>query len=302
MKLGRKRPAPGLKKLKLSKYLKPGLPAPPTSVDYSAKATASLSQVMLNQDLGDCTCAAVGHLVGVFTGNAGQCVVVSDADVEALYEACGGYVPGDPSTDNGCDEVTVLQYWQSTGIANGHKIAGFLSVDATNPVEVQTAIWLFENVYFGVELPDAWISPFPSSNGFVWDVAGAPDPNNGHAFPGIGYDASGNVTICSWGLLGQVTQAALEEYASGEGGGELYCVISQETIARASGKAPNGFDFATLVQDFDAMGGTVPAVAPTPLPPPPPAPAPAPAPVPDPDPTPAPAPTPPDSSRRPPTR
>ena len=34
--------------------------------------------------------------------------------------------------------------------------------------------------YFVVELPAAWINPGPNGNGFVWDVAGSPNPQDGH--------------------------------------------------------------------------------------------------------------------------
>ncbi len=44
-----------------------------------------------------------------------------------------------------------------------HKIAGWMAVNAADPHEYRTALWLFENLYFGIELPDAWINPMPSS-------------------------------------------------------------------------------------------------------------------------------------------
>ena len=113
-----------------------------------------------------------------------------------------------------------------------------------------------ENVYFGVELPDEWISPMPSSSGFVWDLAGAPDQNNGHCFVGVGYTAQG-VQIDTWGMIGTITWAAIAKYATTAGEGELYTVLGPDGIAKATKKAPNGFDWSQLVADFDSMGGNV---------------------------------------------
>jgi hypothetical protein len=148
------------------------------------------------------------------------------------------------------------------------------------------AMYLFENLYFGIELPDAWISPFPSASGFVWDV-GTPDPENGHCIMGVGYGPQG-VKVDSWGLFGTLTWKAIAALCTQNGGGELYVMITPDQLAKGQTKAPNGIDWASLCADFNAMGGNVPVPAPAPSP----APAPAPAPTP-PAPAPSPAPVPP---------
>jgi hypothetical protein len=113
--------------------------------------------------------------------------IYTNKQIIELYSAIGGYVPGEPSTDNGCDEVTALNYWENQGAPAGQRrIAGWLAVNAADSTGYRTALWLFENLYFGMELPDARISPMPSASGFVWDGAGAPDPNNGHCVAGVG--------------------------------------------------------------------------------------------------------------------
>jgi hypothetical protein len=252
--------------MRLRNYLRRDLAAPPVQVDYTLKAQAGLSLVYMNDSLGCCTISGVGHIVGVLTGNSGiPTVTFTDDQIVAMYSACGGYIVGDASTDQGCDEVTVLNYWQQHGIAGSHKTVGRLSVNPADRTEVMTAIDLFENVYYGVELPDAWITPFPSSSGFTWNVAGAPDPDNGHCFIGAGYTQTG-VKICTWGLLGEVEWAATAEYASAGANGALYVVLSPEIIAKASLKAPSGVDWVSLIADFDTLGGTVPVPAPVPAP------------------------------------
>ncbi len=256
-KLGRTRPIARGPRFSLHNYLMRGLPAPPATVDYSAAAAPALANIYENDVLGDCVIAGIGHVVGVLTGNAGDLYTYTNSQITALYSAIGGYVPGNPSTDRGCDEVTALNYWENNGApAGSHRIAGWLSVNAADPAEYRTALWLFENLYFGIELPDAWINPMPAASGFVWDVAGAPDPNNGHCVAGVGYTAKG-VTIDSWGMLGTLTDAAIAKYAQAAANGAVYAVVSQDGVNRAAQRAPNGFDWSQLIADFDSMGGSV---------------------------------------------
>lgn len=253
-KLGRNRP-PVKRMMRLHDYRTAvPLPAPPATCSYAPKAAGALKQMYLNDQLGDCVIAGIAHLVGVFSGNAGMPTVqFTPAQITTLYSAIGGYVPGDSSTDNGCDERTAFAYWQQCGApAGSNKITGWVSIDGTDPVKVRQALWLFENLVFGVELPDAWIDPGPNGPGFVWDVAGAPDPDNGHCFVGVGYDQTG-VTIDTWGMLGKITNPAIANYATAGGSGELYAVITPAVIARATAKAPNGYDWAQLQQDFEAF-------------------------------------------------
>jgi hypothetical protein len=260
-KMGRNRPISTGLRLSLRRYIlsKGLIPTPPASCDYSEQAAKSLSNVYENDSLGCCTISGVAHTIGILTGNAdgGNPFVFTDQQIIALYSACGGYVPGDPSTDQGCDEVTVLNYWMNKGAPVGsNKILGYLSIDATDIQQVQVAQFLFESLYSGLELPDAWTNNMPQQSGFVWDVAGPPDPNEGHCVVSCGFNAQG-VQICTWGMTGTMTYAAVKQYWGQADGGDLYVVISQESIAKASAKAPNGFDWAQLVADFDAMGGHV---------------------------------------------
>lgn len=262
VRFGRKRPVARCPRLKLKNYLMRGMPAPPASCDYTPSALSALSNIYDNDTLGDCVIAGMAHIVGVLTGNAGPSpFIYSNDQIIALYSAIGGYVPGDPATDQGCDEQTALNYWENNGApAGSHKIAGWLAVDASDPTEYRTALWLFENLYFGIELPDQWVNPMPSASGFVWDLAGPADPKNGHCVAGVAYNAEG-VTIDTWGMTGLITDGAIAHYAVQASGGELYTVVSQDGLTQATQTAPNGFDWSQLVADFDSMGGNVPSPA-----------------------------------------
>jgi hypothetical protein len=261
-KLGRKRPIARGLRLSFKNYLTRSIPPPPQSADYSETATTALAEMYDNDTLGDCVIAGMAHVVGVLTGGAsGQPFIYTDQQIIDLYSAIGGYDPNDPSTDQGCDEQTALNYWQDNGAPAGeHEIAGWLTVDPTDPTEYRNALYLFENLYFGFELPDEWVNPAPSSSGFIWDVAGSPDPNNGHCVVGVGYNTQG-VTISTWGMTGLLTDAAIAKYTAASAGGQLYTVISQDAISAATSRAPNGFDWSQLVADFDSLGGNVTQLA-----------------------------------------
>jgi len=267
VKMGRRRPAARPLVLSIKNYFRATLPSAPATCDYSAKAMAGLNQMYLNNELGDCVIAGGYHVEGVETGNAsGTPFIATNQQIIADYSAIGGYNPDDPSTDQGCDEVTALNYWTQTGFANKTKLLGYAAVDPTNPAELMSALYLFENLYFGLELPDQYVNPFPAASGFTWDVAGNPDPNNGHCIVGVGYNAQG-VTISTWGMLGTFTWAAVAKYCTAQANGALYVLLSPDELSAGQTRAPNGVDWTALIADFDSLGGNVPSpVAPPPAP------------------------------------
>jgi hypothetical protein len=223
---------------------------------------------MGNDDYGDCVFACVGHVTGVETANAGTPFHATLQQVLAMYSAVTGFDPNDPSTDNGANIQDALNYWQAHGFANGTKILGYLSVDATNWAEVQSALYLFENLILGMELPDAYVNPFPSGDGALWDVAGDPVPENGHCVGGCAYNANGELIVDTWGMLVRLTRTALAKYATPSNGGELWVVLTPDQLAKGQAKAPNGVAWSSLVADFDSIGGHVPIPSPPPAPPP----------------------------------
>lgn len=248
----------------MSSYIRVALPAAPASCDYSPKALPVLTDIMGNDALGDCVVAASDHGLGTWTGNATGTPVHATLDqIIAQYSAIGGYVPGNPATDQGCDISTALDYYAGTGFIDGSKLLGHVSVDPTNQNEVKSSVELFETLWLGMDLPAAWIDPMPSGNGFVWDVAGDLVPENGHCVLAVGYTAQGLI-VASWGLLGIVTWAAVAKYCAASAGGDLFCGLSPDLVAKGQASAPNGFAWADLIADFDAIGGSVatPANAP----------------------------------------
>ena len=250
-KLGRRRPVARCPRPSLKNYLFDNLPEPPASGDYSGPAMAALSKPYCNLDLGCCVVAGAAHVEGVLTAGSGRApTVFSDAQIVQLYGQIGGYRPGHPETDQGCDEQTMLNLWLTKDLGDGTlPIAGWIGLEASN---LKTALYLFENAVLGIELPDAWVNPAPTEPGFVWDVAGPANPENGHCVVLVGWNERG-VHLASWGMLGLMTWAAVSKYITGDLSGEAYAVLSKDSISRASAKAPNGFAWDQLVSDFELM-------------------------------------------------
>ncbi len=267
-KMGRNRPVSLGPHFKLHRYLRQALPPPPPSCDYSAAGAASLRDIYGNDQLGDCVIACAHHVQGVATGNAGSVVHATLDQIIADYSAIAGYVPGDPNTDQGSDEVVALNYYCSTGWrTNGTKADGWLTVDATNRIEVQTAIYLFEHLIICEELPNDRVNPFPVGDGFVWGP-GVPNPDQGHSYMACGYDGKGGL-VDTWAMLGTETYEGLASLAVPSAGGGAYVLLTPDVMAKGAQKSPNGVAWSDLVADFDAMGGAVP-VPPPPAPPAPP--------------------------------
>jgi len=223
-------------------------PAP--DYDWTTGAPDALSDVLANDRLGDCTSAGAGHIVDAMTGVAGDPVRITEAQAIAFYSATTGYDPADPSTDQGGDEITVCQTWQQAGyLSDGsHAIAGWATIEDFDPTFVQRVGHLFP-LYFGIELSDSWMSA-P-----VWDVGEPPDPNNGHCVVGLGAIAAQGIVIDTWGQRRIITWAAIAERCADEAGGNLFAILTQDGISRASGLCPAGIDWATLQADLVAIGG-----------------------------------------------
>ncbi len=92
----------------------------------------------------------------------------------------------------------------------------------------------------------------PSRSGFLWDVAGDPDPENGHCVVAIDFTPAGLIVL-TWGMWGVMSWGAVSKYLSVAGQGEFHVVLTDEIIEKANGRAPGGFDAAALTADLEAL-------------------------------------------------
>jgi hypothetical protein len=242
MKLGRKAIKTDTRTLRLRKYLTPALPPPPPTKDWT-KGTTSWG-MMLNDTLGDCTIAGVGHAIQVWTVNNGGIQTVPDNTILSMYEQWDGYNPADPSTDAGGIELDVLNDWRQQPIA-GHALTAFADPDISNLEMIRQSIALFGGVYIGVSLP------ITAQNQDVWDVVpggGASAEKGswgGHCVFIPKYDQNG-FTCITWGQLKVMTNAFWAAYVD-----EAHALLGQDWLNSQGSVA--GFDQKQLMADLAAI-------------------------------------------------
>lgn len=277
-KLGRLPNDPTKPRLKLALKASGTVPA---QADWLSKVTDW--PMYGNDQLGDCTCAAAGHMIEQWSAYASTQTEITDADVLKAYEVAGGYNPANPSTDQGAVMQDVLNYWRHTGIG-GHQILAFAEANVKDLNECRVAVAEFGTLYLGINFPASAMDQFNA--GQPWDVVQGAQIEGGHAINAGWYDtAAGTWKVVTWGKVQTMTQAFFDAYVE-----EAWVVITQDWID-AKGDAPTGVDTAALGQQFTELTGDPSPFPPAPAPVPTPTPAPMP-PTPSPSPTPAPTPAP----------
>ncbi|SDT12730.1 hypothetical protein [Bradyrhizobium canariense] len=232
------------------------IPAPPEKIDYTKGMPDDLG-MMLNDTLGDCTCAAVYHAIQVWSFNAAKKIDTEpDSDVEKLYILACGYNPRVGGEGPGGVEQHVLTYLLKSGAPIGpagqgrHKISAFVEVDPRNVEDVKGTIADCGVAYIGFNVPAYLVPPPPAQPPAVWDV----HPSNasivgGHAVVLAGYDAKG-ARVISWGSYYTMTWAFFAKYVD-----EVYA-IADPTWVEKTGKTPGGLTMEELETQMKALAGT----------------------------------------------
>jgi len=261
--LGKKPPRVDPRTLQFRNYLRkrrgksPGpLPIPPAEISYVVKVPSW--PMLLNDQIGDCVIAAMGHMIQQWTffatGGAGM-QTMTDAEALAAYAAIGGYNPNDPSTDQGCDMLTALNYWRNHGIMAGgklHKIGGFVACDPRNLLEARQSIWMFGNQFTGVALPlsargaDDWTVP----DGGIYSPAGQPGSWGLHCIP-VMAESPLTLTCVSWPSP-EHERLKMSHNFRGDYVDECYAILSPDWLT-AQGDSIAGFNLAALHKDIAAI-------------------------------------------------
>ena len=230
------------------------LAPPPPSADNTKGMPASLG-VMLNDTLGDCTCAAAYHAIQLWTFNASKgkkMVTWPDGDVEKLYIQACGYNPNVPGEGPGGNEQHVLTYWLKKGVPTGprgatrEEIAAFVEVDPRNTDDVKRTIVDCGVAYIGFNVPESIYGPdgLPTK---TWDFVSATSKIvGGHAVVLAGYDAN-TARVISWGSYYTMTWNFFAHYVD-----EVYAIADSEWI-EAGGKTPGGFTLDQLEAQMQAL-------------------------------------------------
>lgn len=226
------------------------LPAPPMEIDYTKKMPRNFG-MMLNDYLGDCTCAALYHARQVWSFNAsGGEITEPDKNVEQLYHEACGYVPGDASTDQGGVEQDVLKFLMNTGMPIGKvgerdKILAFIEVDCRNLDDLKRVIADCGVAYIGVEVPQS-VMDNSDDTSKPWAHSNNDKVVGGHAVVLIGYDLDFFYCI-SWGQVYKITHNFLGYYLD-----EAYA-IADPTWINATGKTPLGMTKEALIHVMKAL-------------------------------------------------
>jgi len=244
---------------KLEAYADLTMASPPVTVDLSAKAMATVKRKYANDQYGDCVIAGKAHQIGIWTGNdSDQAVEVSDNQVVSSYHSICG--PG----DNGCNITAVLDVFKQSGLW-GHKIDGYVEVNHTNKLLVQTAIYLLGSLTLGINLPHGW-----TCTNCVWGPSSG--SVGGHDVCVVGYgpdlkDANGKpfnedgVAVATWGGIALIPwpQFLVRSWVE-----ECYAELSPDWYGKDN-LAPNGIDAGSLKNDLDVLGGGTPPPLPDPI-------------------------------------
>ena len=242
VKLGKHPPRVDVRTLRFGSYVNlAALPLIPATLDLTKGVPKW--PMYSNDTIGDCTCAAAGHMIEVWTEESRhKATTISDLSVLAAFDKIKVV---DPATgEAGANELDVLNLWRKTGIGN-HKIAAFASLAPHDHSNVQAAAFLFGGVYIGLALPKS--AQGQCSGQYSGNVAGPNKPGSwgGHAVNVVGYDANG-VTVVTWGATLNASWDFWNHYVD-----EAYCIISPDFLS--NGKSPQGFNMVALQQDLHTV-------------------------------------------------
>jgi len=242
MRLGKLPVRVDVRTLSLAHYIDAAvLPSPPATLDLGSAVPDW--PMYANDRIGDCTCAAAGHMIEAWTAAAGAHAV--EVTQRAVLRSFDAVKVVDPATgEEGAVVLDVLKYWRRTGIGR-HRIGAFARVHVHDHTLARAGAWLFGGLYIGVQLP------LTAQRQDVWDwthrLDGPAKPGSwgGHAVDLVRYDAK-TITFVTWGSLKQMTWAFWDRYCD-----EVYCLLSPDFLAH--GEAPNGFDLAALERDLELV-------------------------------------------------
>jgi hypothetical protein len=221
---------------RLAKFIDVHAPRKAPKSHTAIKKVSDPWGMMKNDALGDCTCAALGHHVQIWTANNGAERTPADDAVVELYNRVNG------GKDNGANMLDVLNSFSSFGLAGLDKPSAFVSVERMNLELVRYAAWLFGGLYAGYDLPVT-----AQGQGKRWDYLPNTNGNEagswgGHATASaVKYDPKG-YWIVSWGDLYYVTNEFHNAYCS-----ELYAILDPDWLGDDQ-RSPQGFRLKALQQ------------------------------------------------------
>ena len=246
-RLGKKPARFDKRTLQFGKYATPSLPAPPPRVDWTRGFDLNYG-MMLNDQLGDCTEAAKGHGIQVWTLCNGRMITELDGVILQNYEMNSGYVAGDPNTDNGESELDTLNVWRKNGFGQV-PLSAYAAINPQTQLHVQQGVYLFGFAYIGFSVPQSAMDQ--NAQGQPWTVvANDGGPVGGHAVIVPMYDQPSQMLTCiTWGQRQLMSWGFWQKYVD-----EAFVLLSPAWLNKR-GVDPSGFDMASLQADLKTVTG-----------------------------------------------
>jgi len=246
------RPAGLMAPLLMSKYLSVLTLVPaPEKVYREYKIPDDAWGMFDNDTIGDCTCAAIAHMLMLFTAHTGSIVIPDLKSVIDFYSGASGYDPtktrpdGSNPTDVGCDLATILNRWRDVGLC-GHKIVQWADIDLTSLEAQKHGIHIFGATDDAVNLPVSAMEQFQANQD--WDLLPDDGGNDGgHSVSRFGYGGDG-ATCITWARRQPGSWAWWQKYLF-----ECTVVITKDWLNNADGLTPSGFPIDTLVADLKLL-------------------------------------------------
>jgi hypothetical protein len=252
------------------------LGAPPaTSPDWVTAVTKQTPSGWLmdgNDTYGDCVIADCAHQEMLRTANVGTIWTPALIDVLGLYAYFQGY-KGDmtnladiqaylKNNDNGCDELTVINYLTQNGWL-GRKLDGHANLDPAQLDQIKWAVCIFGASRLGINLPDSAMAQF--NGGEPWTPVANSQLDGGHDVPVVKYDGNWFYVV-TWGKLQPVSPAFLTaKYPDGTPYlEEAHAELAFDWV-NAAGTCPANLNLTQLLAD---LASVVEPPSPTPTPPP----------------------------------
>jgi hypothetical protein len=189
-------------------------------------------------------------MYGAWTWYAsGSEALFDDSQIQAVYSRVGGYVPGDPGTDNGCVMQDVLTDQQQTGITDTtgkvHKVAGCAAFgNPADEVLLGQVLDVFGTVYVGINVQQQNETEFADQEPWTWDPSA--QPVGGHAICLQRRLGSGSAPLeyVTWGALQPATTDFQANAAE-----EAWAVVTQDWL-QSNGTSVEGLDLQQLLADM----------------------------------------------------
>lgn len=199
-----------------------------------------------NDDYGDCVEAGEYHADQVL----GADYQPTASDALGLYSSLTGFNPNNPSTDQGTDIPTALDYWLTNPLpGSGTRLGAYASLDVRDLTEVALALYLGGAVLVGGDLPYSAEQQFNAN--MPWTVVPGSPIVGGHCWTVTMNTSSASIGGgITWGQYQQWTYKWWNKYVA-----EAYVLFAEEWVAPPNGVAPNHIAWSDLNADITSLWG-----------------------------------------------